>query len=113
MFQGELSDLLQQRAKYAYGLQQVRSAASGRQAVSAAGTPRQHAGRVSAAAAAPDAGTDLKQLLQEALNDPFTQNRPSIKPEDAVSANKIQGLQTSKLPSPGAADQGQAGLHHL
>ena len=113
MFQGELTVLLQQRAKYADGLQQVRSAALGRQAVSAAGTPRQHAGRVSAAAAASDVGTDLKQLLQEALNNPSTQNRPSVRPEDAVSANKAQGLQTSKLPSPGAADQGQADLHHL
>lgn len=73
------------------------------------GTPRQHAGQVSAAAAASDTDTDLKQMLQEALNVPSVQNRPPVRPEDAVSANKIQGLQTSKLPSPGAADQGFLG----
>lgn len=60
------------------------------------------------AAALTEPTVDIKQMLQEALKTPSKPNRPATTP-GAASSVKTQGLDTSKLPSPGAADQGFLG----
>ncbi len=70
-----------------------------------AGTPRHHSVKFTVnAAALTDSTVDIKQMLQEALETPSKSNRPATTP-GAASSVKTQ-LDTSKLPSPGAADQG-------
>ena len=70
-----------------------------------AGTSRHHSVKFTVnAAALTDSTVDMKQMLQEALETPSKPNRPATTPGAASSA-KTQ-LDTSKLPSPGAADQG-------
>lgn len=72
-----------------------------------AGTSRHHSVKfIVNAAALAESTVDIKQMLQEALETPSKPNRPATTP-GAASSVKTQGLDMSKLPSPGAADQGQ------
>ncbi|KAL0031642.1 hypothetical protein WJX77_011344 [Trebouxia sp. C0004] len=61
------------------------------------------------AAASMDTTVDIKQMLQQALETPSKPNRLANTPGAAASSVKTQGLDTSNLPSPGAADQGFLG----
>ncbi len=70
-----------------------------------AGISRRHSVKFTVnAAALTESSVDIKQMLQEALETPSKPNRPANTP-GAASSVKTQ-LDTSKLPSPGAADQG-------
>lgn len=70
----------------------------------------QHSGRMSAAAAAgTDTSVDLKQMLQEALQSPPQDSSPAPGSEAATDSATTKLLDTTKIPSPGAADQGYLG----